>query len=192
MISDEARRAIFVAALGICGAILPAAAAEPALEPAPLRLERDGLKIEFAPLTPDQVRAFFLARGFVKADTEHIVATACMFRSAIGSAFTKPGDPEVRVALGSWRVTPEGEPARAPRTREDWEAVWKQRGTGEEPATAFYWALFPAEQTFAPADYNWGFLTFGLSPGTRFNLDLNWTSAGKTHDAQFGGLECGK
>lgn len=159
---------------------------------APIRLERDGLKLELAPLEPDQVRAFFTARGFTSADAEHIVATGCVFRSAIGSAFTKVGDPEVSAALAEWRITPPGEAPRPPRAREDWEAIWKQRGVAEEPATAFYWSLFPTEQTFSATDYNWGFLTFGLAPGTRFTLDLAWRSAGQTHTARMEGLECGK
>lgn len=161
-------------------------------EPTPVRIERDGLKLELAPLTPDQVRAFFTARGFSSADAEHIVATGCVFRSAIGSAFSRAGDPEVRAALAEWRVITAGESARPPRTREDWEAVWQERGVGEEPATAFYWSLFPTEQTFAPTDYNWGFLTFGLPPGTRFAAELRWSNAGKKHSAQLEGLECGK
>lgn len=161
-------------------------------EPTPVRIERNGLKLELAPLAPDQVRAFFTARGFSSADAEHIVATGCVFRSAIGSAFRKHDDPEVRSALVEWRVTPAGQSARPPRMREDWETVWRQRGVGEEPATAFYWSLFPTEQTFAPTDYNWGFLTFGLPPGTRFAVELRWSSAGKIYSAQVEGLECGK
>ena len=98
----------------------------------------------------------------------------------------------VRAALAEWRVITAGESARPPRTREDWEAVWQERGVGEEPATAFYWSLFPTEQTFAPTDYNWGFLTFGLPPGARFDLELAWSSADKVHNARLEGLTCGK
>lgn len=160
-------------------------------EPTPVRIERDGLKLELAPLAAEQVRAFFVARGFSSAHAEHIVATGCVFRSAIGSAFAKAGDPEVRAALAEWRVVIPGEPAWPPRTREDWEKVWMDRGVGEEPATAFYWSLFPTDQTFAPTDYNWGFLTFGLPPGTRFAVELRWSSAGKNYSTQLEGLECG-
>ncbi len=158
----------------------------------PVRIERDGLKLELAPVAPDQVRAFFTARGFSSTDAEHIVASGCVFRSAIGSAFTRSGDAEVRTAVADWRVIPTGEPARSPRTREDWEKVWNERGVGEEPATAFYWSLFPTEQTFAPTDYNWGFVTFGLPSGTQFAVELRWSSDGKIYSAQLEGLECGK
>lgn len=161
-------------------------------EPAPVRIEQDGLKLELAPLMPDQVRAFFLARGFAAQDAEHIVATGCVFRSAIGSAFTRPGEAEVSVALAKWRVQAANGAPASPKVREEWEAVWKARGVTEEAATAFYWALFPTEQTFFPSDYNWGFLTFGLPQGTPFDLALAWSTGGKPHTKSIEGLQCGK
>lgn len=163
-----------------------------AQETAARKLERDGLKLETAPLAPDQVRAFFSARGFSAEDTEHIVATGCVFRSAIGSAHVAANAPEVSVAVGDWKVTPHAGGATAPRTREHWDAEWKQRAVSEDAATAFHWSLFPTEQTFAATDYNWGFLTFGLAPGTRFALDITWRSAGKTFNARMEDLVCGK
>ncbi len=163
-----------------------------AQEPAARKLERDGLKLETAPLAPDQVRAFFLARGFSAADTEHIVSAGCVFRSAIGSAHAKADAPAVTVALGEWNVTPAGGGVSAPRTREQWEAEWTKRTVSEDAATAFHWSLFPTEQTFSATDYNWGFLTFGLAPGTRFTLDLAWRNGGQMHTARMEGLECGK
>ena len=184
------QRILTSAALGLAVFVSGPATAQP--EPTPVRIERDGLKLELAPLEPDRVRAFFTARGFTAADADHIVATGCVFRSAIGSAYQQAGEPEIRAALAEWRVTLAGEAGRPPQTREDWEAIWKQRGVGEEPATAFYWSLFPTEQTFAPTDYNWGFLTFGLPPGARFDLELAWSSADKVHNARLEGLTCGK
>lgn len=186
------RSVVSCAAIGLAATAPVRAEAGEGLGAEPVRLERDGLKLEMTSLAPDQVRAFFLARGFAAKDAEHIVATGCVFRSAIGSMFVKMDDPDVRVALAAWRIIAEGETPKAPRTREDWEAIWKQRGVGEEPATAFYWSLFPTEQSFAPTDYNWGFLTFGLPPGARFAVELRWSSAGRTYHARLENLECGK
>ncbi len=172
--------------------LVVAAAGASAQEPEPIRIERDGLKLEMAPLGADPVRAFFLARGFGSGDAEHIVETACLFRSAIGSAQTAEGSPDVSVALSEWRVSPSGGISVAPKVREDWETVWKARGVPEEAATAFYWSLFPTEQTFYPTDYNWGFLTFGLKPGTTFDLTLTWRTGGMPHSTSIKGLQCAR
>ncbi len=158
----------------------------------PVHLERDGLKLELAPLGADQVRAFFLARGFLAEDAELIVKTACLFRSAIGSAHTVAASPEVEVPLGDWRVTPAGGSAAPLKVREDWQGVWKERRVAEDAATAFYWALFPTGQTFHATDYNWGFLTFGLAPGTRFDLDVVWKTSGDVQSAKIEGLQCAR
>ena len=155
-------------------------------------LERDGLKLEMEPLAIDQVRAFFLARGFSSNDVEFLAETGCVFRSAIGSAYNKAGDPDVSLTLIDWQVSVSEGVESEPLTREHWEAVWTTRSANPDAATAFYWALFPTSQTFAPTDYNWGMLTFGLSPGTRFNLLLRWRTSGHVHEAHMEDLECGK
>lgn len=158
----------------------------------PVRIEQDGLKLEMAPLAGDQIRAFFLARGFSASDAQQIAETACLFRSAIGSAQTVEGSAEVSVALSEWRVTPAGGKSITPKLREDWEPVWKARGVAEDAATAFYWSLFPTEQTFYPTDYNWGFLTFGLPSGTTFDLTVSWRNGGSSHSTTINGLECAR
>jgi len=156
----------------------------------PVRIERDGLKFELAALSQDQVRAFFLARGFAAQQVEQIVETACLHRSAIGSAFTIAEAPEVRVALTEWQVAAAGKEPHSPKVREDWETVWKRPDIPEDAATAFYWALFPTDQTFKPTDYNWGFLTFGLPPGTVFDLRIVWRTDGTAHRTTIEGLQC--
>lgn len=155
-------------------------------------LERDGLKLELAPIEPDAVRAFFLGRGFRAEDAELLVGQGCMFRSAIGSAAKSADAPPVTVSLTRWRVTPTGAPPRPPLTREDWERTWAELKVAEDASVAFYWALFPTEQTFSPNDYNWGMLTFGLGAGTGFALDVAWSAGGKDHTERMEGLACAK
>lgn len=176
--------------IGVVGCAL-AAAPLLADEPLTRRLERDGLKLELAPLASDQVVGFFLGRGFSKEDAEHIAMTGCVFRSAIGNSHQQADAAEVRVALPAWRIIRQGATASPPRTREDWEPIWNGRKMTEDAATAFFWALFPTEQTFAPTDHNWGFLTFGLPPGASFDLELRWRSGGTEHSARMEGLACG-
>jgi hypothetical protein len=155
------------------------------------RLEKDGLKLELAPLGGDRVRAFFQARGFKPAEADLIARRGCVFRSAIGSAMTRQGEPIVSVSLPAWRVLPARLEARSPATRESWEEIWKARVVSDGAKTAFYWALFPTEQSFGPTDYNWGMLTFDLPPGTRFGLEVRWRTGTVSHSARLEKLECG-
>lgn len=186
----ESARPQLVAALIALASIapLPAAAQDAAVR----TLERDGLKLELAPIEPDAVRAFFLGRGFRAEDTELLVREGCMFRSAIGSQATSADAPPVTVTLTRWQVTPDGAPPRPPLTREDWERTWAELKVAEDASVAFYWALFPTEQMFSPSDYNWGMLTFGLAAGTRFALDVAWSTGGKDHTERLEGLACAK
>lgn len=156
------------------------------------RIERDGLKLETAALEPDQVRAFFLGRGFSAEDAEHLVATGCVFRSSIANAGTTPDAPHVVISLAQWRVTPEGGAAKPPLVREDWATTWAARGVAEDAAVAFHWALFPTEQTLAASDYNWGMLTLGQPAGTRLALDVTWRTGDTTHKQRLENLRCGK
>ncbi|MGD9783643.1 MAG: hypothetical protein AB7E80_08460 [Hyphomicrobiaceae bacterium] len=154
------------------------------------RIERDGLKLELAPLTREQARAFILGRGFDAADADFAFATGCIHRSAIGNAYGSAGGPEIRVLLTEWRVLAEGRDESPPLVRADWDRIWQGRGLVGAPAVAFHWALFPAEQVFAPIDHNWGFITPGLPPGTRFSLDVSWRHDGQLHRHRIDGLEC--
>lgn len=177
-------------AAGLALAIVPPARGAP--EPVAATIDRDGLKLEMAPLEPDQVRAFFLARGFNAEDADLLVREACLFRSAIGNAFSTTDGSQVTVTLGAWRITPRSGGPRQPRTREDWETLWKARGASEEAQVAFYWALFPTEQTFAPTDHNWGMITFGLPPATRFALDVHWQTGETSYSHRFEDLACAR
>ena len=48
----------------------------------------------------------------------------------------------------------------------------------------------PTRQHFEPGDYNWGMTSYGLPPGSRFDLRLRITVGGKPLEALVEGLEC--
>ena len=151
----------------------------------------DGLRLELAALSLDQIRAFFIGRGFSSTDADFIAQTGCVFRSAIGNAGMKTDAPKVALDLMQWRVWLTGS-GKQIRTREDWAKIWAQRGAEEAATIAFHWALFPTRQEFAPTDYNWGMITFGLPSGTSFDLVVKWRTSGAEHVTRLEGLTCGK
>ncbi len=171
--------------------VFPAQFASAQQQPQPRKYSGNGLKLEIAPLTLDQVRAFFIGRDFQPNDANYIAETGCIFRSAIGNSGDSINDPLVVVQLAKWRVIVDGQVSGV-KTRELWAGVWESRGVGETPAIAFHWALFPTLQQYQPSDYNWGLVSFALPPGTNFDLELHWMHNGLEQKHMLKALECGK
>jgi hypothetical protein len=48
----------------------------------------------------------------------------------------------------------------------------------------------PTCQHFEPGDYNWGMTSYGLPPGSRFDLKLKIELDGKPVEALIEGLQC--
>lgn len=173
-----------------CTLLTTAGSTEDAAVEGATRLNQDGLRLELAPLTADQVRAFVMGRGFSRDSAELLVEEGCIFRSSIGSAHETSEAPAVAVKLSEWRTQGAARVGGELLTREYWDARWRTLGVDEDAVTAFHWALFPTEQEFGPTDYNWGFLSFALEPGSRFALEVVWHSLGVPHSARLEGLTC--
>ncbi|MCW8914816.1 MAG: hypothetical protein OQK24_03065 [Magnetovibrio sp.] len=183
---------ILLTLFAVLGMTAPALAQEAGLEgPGVYRWKGDGLRIETQALVHDQVRGFFTGRGFGDAGLDVLVNEGCFFRSSIGNEATNPKAPHITINQSEWRIFVDGE-ERKLRTRADWLPVWDRLGVDVEQRVAFKWALFPTTQEFAPNDYNWGMITYGLAPGTRFDLELVWHQGGEKRTMRFEGMECAK
>lgn len=168
-------------------AAAPAPTTDPETGLVSWRLEQEGLEITLAQLLPDQVRAFFQGRGFSAAESDRLAA-ACVFQAVVRNRATS--GPPVTVALADWRVLTAGEPPRAPRVAAAWIEEWGDPGLARAQRLALRWALLPAEQRYAPGDWNMGMLTLDLPAGATFDLVPRWR-----HDAQAGestlpGMRC--
>lgn len=159
------------------------------LDPDVLRWQGGGLCLETAPLSHDLVRSFFAGRGFDTVAVEHIIQDGCVFRSAIGHQASEPTAAAITIDQNEWRLFVDGD-VRKLRTRADWQSVWQNLNVETTPRVAFKWALFPPYQEFEPADYNWGMITFGLAPGTRFDLEVVWREGAERRVKLFKNLEC--
>lgn len=172
--------------------VTPVMAQEAGLEgPGVFRWEGEGLRIETQALVHDQVRGFFIGRGFDEAGVNVLVNEACLFRSAIGNQALDPKAPHITINQREWRIFV-GDEEHKLRTRKDWQPVWDRLNVDTEQRVAFKWALFPQTQEFAPTDYNWGMITFGLAPGTRFDLEIVWREGEQKRTKRFEGMECAK
>jgi hypothetical protein len=140
-------------------------------------------------LLHDQTTAFYLARGFSADASVDFAKRGCVFRAAIGSAAVSRADPVIELDVKSWRVVAGESPVSFP-VQEDWDEEWQRTGVEESARIAFRWALFPPKQRFFASDYNWGMLTFGLPPGSRFDLLLRWRENGEEREGRIDDLEC--
>ena len=120
-------------------------------------------------IIPEQVRGFYLGRGFTPEDVE-LIAGDCIFQTVVRN--DAPGK-EVRMDMSQWEVVTDEETLR-PKLREDWAKIWEQRKSPAPARLAFRWALFPSIQSFRHGDWNMGMSSYGLPPGERFDLRFSF------------------
>ena len=144
----------------------------PSLDPetglATWQTETAGIQVRLTQISPDQVRAFYLARGFSAAAVARYAAE-CVFMTVIRNTGTTP----VEHRLADWRYDYAGK-TRSIRSKAAWDDVWQQLGEPESARIAFAWAQIPATQTFAPGDWNQGMTAYRVPRGQRFNLRFSW------------------
>jgi hypothetical protein len=130
-----------------------------------------GVQFRITQRLPDQTRAFFLARGFDARNVDEL-AVNCVFQSMFKN-IGQPDSGPISIDLTNWRViTPRG--ARRVLTREYWMPKWEARQLSQPARIAFEWSLIPTKQVYEPGDYNWGMTSYGLPPGTHFDLEFSW------------------
>ena len=65
-------------------------------------------------------------------------------------------------------------------------------GVSQAARIAFRWSLLPTSQRFEAGDYNWGMTSFGLTPGSRFHLELVWYRDGRRESGRIEHVECAR
>jgi hypothetical protein len=148
----------------------------------------DAVEIRLIQRLPDQTRAFFIGRGFTSAMADE-VARSCVFQSILRNRGPGVESPEMGIDLGTWRLDA-GDGPRPIALKEPWDARFAAAGESDAARIAFRWSTFPTEQSFRGGDYNWGMVSFGVEPGTRFDLTLTWTLNGEPHTAVLEAVTC--
>ena len=150
--------------------------------------EDDAVEIRLIQRLPDQTRAFFIGRGFTSAMADEI-ARSCVFQSILRNRGPGVESPEMGIDLGTWRLDA-GDGPRPIALKEPWDERFAAAGESDAARIAFRWSTFPTEQTFRGGDYNWGMISLGVEPGTRFDLSLAWTLDGAPRTATIEGVTC--
>lgn len=140
-------------ALLSCAFVGPGTAAEPA-----------PLQLKLSPRTPDQVAAFYEARGFPEAAVDRIRA-ACFITVGLRNKTNKV----VWLELARWQVSSAtGAVKRV--TREDWARVWREVGVEAAQQATFGWTLLPERRDLQPDEPVGGNLTV-IRTGEPFTLE---------------------
>jgi len=168
---------------------LAALAAEPRIDPdtglATWQTETAGMQVRLTQISPDQIRGFYLARGFSPAATERY-ARECVFMTVVRNVGIAP----ILHRLANWRYVTEGQPPRSIRGKATWDYQWKRLGVPEAARIAFTWAQFPTTQAFAPGDWNQGMTSYSVPRGEAFDLQFVWQAGGKTHSGKLEQVRC--
>ena len=147
-----------------------------------------GVSLRLAQILPDQVRGFYLARGFDPGSVERLATGACVFQTILRNESVKGA---IEFNLADWRIiTAKGE---QPLTLErEWQQEWQRRGVPAAARTAFRYAFYPTEHRYEPGDWNMGMTTCALPLGSRFDLRFVWRENGARREAVLRGVRCAR
>ncbi len=154
------------------------------------KLIDDNFQIQLIQRLPDQTYGFFEARGFSKKIATQI-ANSCVFQTIIkNTSATK--NATFSVSLKSWKIK-SNNTIKSLKLKESWFEDWQTESIKPASHLAFRWATYPTQQDFSPnGDYNWGMISFGLKPGTTFDLQLEWVSEKQKKNAWIKNMTCAK
>ena len=145
-----------------------------------------GVTLSLTQILPDQVRAFYVNRGF-SMDSIEPYATSCVYMTVLRN---DGASGVAHFQLADWRVVTASED-RAPLSTNGWLERLAPANQGKAAMIAFRWAQFPTQHAYQPGgDWNQGMLSIGLKPGERFKLIARWTVDGGTFEGELENVRC--
>jgi len=118
------------------------------------RYENKLFRIRYIARTPNQIAAFYEARGFpVFAINE--VRKTCFVTFGVGNK----SDQKLYHDLSQWQFTNADGPVKR-LLRSDWKARWKELGLEKRSQSTFRWTLMPEKLDFYPQEGEGGNLIF--------------------------------
>ncbi len=168
------------------------------------QLSHKNLDLQLVQRLPDQTRGFFQGRGFTPQQANDI-ATQCVFQTIVKNTSSAKPVKAITISLRTWRIKVSKQDHKQDmsqhdfqkiKLKEDWFTQWQAMSNSinkvkASAQVAFKWALFPTEQTFtSDGDYNWGMISFGLAPGSHFDLHIFWKEDQQLYDKWLYSIEC--
>ena len=150
--------------------------------------DEGGVHFALTRILPDQVRAFYVNRGFTLEQIEPYAAS-CVYMTVLRND-AAPG--VVHFRTRDWSISVGGGQRPLSATGE-WLERFARAGVGKPARIAFRWAQFPAEQQYEPGgDWNQGMLSVGLSAGAVISNTARWDIDGSVYEQVLKGVRCEK
>jgi len=146
------------------------------------------IEIELVQRLPDQTRAMLMQHEFSR-DVIEAMATSCMFQTIIRNSGKSGTGQPVSIDLTQWRMRHNGKESGI-LLKEPLIASWTDADASPAAKLVIRWGMFPTRQEYLPDDYNWGLTAYGIPPGSRFDLDVNWMEGGKPAAGKITGIIC--
>lgn len=146
------------------------------------------IEIELVQRLPDQSRALFMKHEFSREVIEEL-ALSCMTQTIIRNSGKSGSGQAVSIDLAQWRMHYKGK-TRGIKLKEQWLASWSDEDASPAAKLVVRWGLFPTQQEYLPDDYNWGLTTFGIPPGSEFDLTVTWQEGGKSRSGKIRNIVC--
>jgi len=146
------------------------------------------IEIELVQRLPDQSRALFMKHEFSR-DVIESLALSCMMQTIIRNSGKSGSGQAVSIDLTRWRMQHKGVTSGI-RQKEQWLASWSDEQASPAARLIVRWGLFPTQQEYLPGDYNWGLTTYGIAPGSVFDLAVSWEEGGKPRSGKISNIVC--
>jgi hypothetical protein len=146
------------------------------------------IEIELVQRLPDQTRALFMKHEFSREVIEGL-ALSCMFQTIIRNSGKSGSGQAVSIDLGQWRMQHKDKVSGI-KLKEQWLASWSDEDASPAAKLVIRWGMFPTQQEYLPGDYNWGLTTYGIPPGSVFDLTVTWQEDGKSRSGEIRNIVC--
>ena len=152
-------------------------------------IENDDLLVVLRPRTPEQMTAFYEARGFPKAALERI-ANACFVTVHIRNRSKRV----IWLDLAEWAFSSTGQPLTR-LDRDYWRAQWDDIDLRQASRSTFGWTLLPETRDLQPDEPVGGNVVFS-GQTRKFDMTLNLPTGqqrrGEPITLEFKNVDCPK
>ncbi|MEN8108891.1 MAG: hypothetical protein ABFS22_12920 [Pseudomonadota bacterium] len=146
------------------------------------------IEIELIQRLPDQTRALFMKHEFSRDVIEQL-ALSCMFQTIIRNSNVSGSGQTVSIDLSRWRMHHAGKETGI-LLKEPLLDSWSDADASPAAKLVVRWGMFPTQQDYFPGDYNWGLTAYGITPGSGFDLEVNWMEGQVAHSGRITDIIC--